>query len=150
RARATPWGWRQIRASAASHLACRRICPGPAFSTSALRSLLLPRPCRKRAPSLSDDDGGAGRGDHQHGAALADHFIVDVHADDGSGADPGGAHAHFGYGVLPGVLQHFLIGRRAAADDVADAGEEIAEDVGARDHLARDDAEIMLHRPAVD
>ena len=41
---------------------------------------------------------------------------------------------------LARFLQFLLVGGGAAADDVTDAGEEIAEDVGADDGLAGDDA----------
>ena len=58
-----------------------------------------------------------------------------------------GAHAarlghQLGERGLARVLERPLIAARAAADDVADAGEQVAEDVGADDHLAGDDAEI--------
>ena len=54
-------------------------------------------------------------------------------------------HRHFArLGETP------LVGRRTAADDVADAGEEIAEDVRADDGLAGDNAEITADGPAFD
>jgi hypothetical protein len=46
--------------------------------------------------------------------------------------------------------QLLLVGAGAAADDVADAGEQVLEDVGAQDRLAGDDAQVFGDRPAVD
>ncbi len=42
-----------------------------------------------------------------------------------------------------GFAQFLLVGGRAAADDVADTGKEVAEDVGAKDGLAAHDAEVL-------
>ena len=53
-------------------------------------------------------------------------------------------------GQILGAPQFLLVGRRSAADDVADAGEEIAEDVRAEDGLAGHQA-VVVHDPlAVD
>src|SRR3546814_9503052 len=47
-----------------------------------------------------------------------------------------------------GVAEHILIGTRAAADDVAYAREQVAEDVCADDHLAGHHAQIGGDRAA--
>ena len=47
---------------------------------------------------------------------------------------------------LPQLL---FVGPGAAADDVADAGEEVAENVGAHHRLAGDDAEIHADAAAL-
>src|SRR3546814_1946965 len=49
-----------------------------------------------------------------------------------------------------GVAEHILIGTRAAADDVAYAREQVAEDVCADDHLAGHHAQIGGDRAAFD
>jgi hypothetical protein len=57
---------------------------------------------------------------------------------------------HFGKRDFPRLAQRFLVGARAAADDVANAGKEIAEDIGAEDGLSRDDALVLDDLPAFD
>src|SRR5690606_36534992 len=79
--------------------------------------------------------------DHQHPAALpeADVLVVEVHADDGVGAQrPGGLEHLRDRGVL-GLPQALLVERAAPADHVADAGHEVTEDVGPEDRLAGDE-----------
>src|SRR3546814_2392371 len=51
---------------------------------------------------------------------------------------------------LAGAGEDVLIFARAPADDVGDAGEQVAEDVGADDDLAGDDAQIFADRAALD
>src|SRR5690606_18368825 len=51
---------------------------------------------------------------------------------------------------LLGAAQRVLVAAGAAADHVADAGEDIAEQVGADDGVARDDAEMLEDAPALD
>src|SRR3546814_16842179 len=51
---------------------------------------------------------------------------------------------------LAGAGEDVLIFARAPADDVGDAGEQVAEDVGADDDLAGDDAQIFADREALD
>ena len=46
------------------------------------------------------------------------------------------------YYIVAGSLQLALIGCRASADDVADAGKQVLEDVGAEDGLAGDEPEV--------
>src|SRR5690606_17230649 len=58
--------------------------------------------------------------------------------------------AQFLEGFAARIAQGALIGAGAAADDVADAGEQILEDVGADDHLAGDDAQVLADRPALE
>ena len=43
---------------------------------------------------------------------------------------------------LPGTGELFLVGGGPAADNVANAGEQVLEDVGAKDRFAGDDAEV--------
>ncbi len=46
------------------------------------------------------------------------------------------------HGDVAGALQFLLVGAGTAADQVADAGEQVLEDVGAEDRLAGDDAAV--------
>jgi hypothetical protein len=51
---------------------------------------------------------------------------------------------------LPRRAKLFFVRGRASADNVADAGEEILEDVGAEYSLAGDDPEVALHSLSFD
>src|SRR5690606_31837201 len=53
-------------------------------------------------------------------------------------------------GFLASVTQGAFIGAGTAADDVADASEEILEDVGTHDHLAGDNAIVVKNGAALD
>ena len=92
----------------------------------------------------------AGGGDHQHAAVLAKHFVIEVDADHGVGAEPPGAVFHFLHGLRAGRDEFFFVRAAAAADDVADARSEIADEVHAGDHLSEDDAFILGDGPAFD
>jgi hypothetical protein len=71
-------------------------------------------------------------------------FVVDIDADDGVGAQLCGLLLHLGHGDVLGLTEFAFVGGGAAADDVADAGEEVLEDVGAENGFAADDAEVLV------
>src|SRR5512139_256556 len=98
---------------------------------------------------LFDDDRRAARAYHQHRAALAERLVVEVDTDDGVRAHPLRVLAHFRERRLAGVREHVLVRAGAAADDVAHAGEEVADDVGADDRLAARDADVAHDAPAL-
>ena len=81
---------------------------------------------------------------------LADDFVVEVDADDRLGAQTLGGGGHLLEGNLPRLLQFLFVGAGAPADDVPNAREEVAEDVGADDGFAGDDAAVVADRPAFD
>src|SRR3546814_7292729 len=68
---------------------------------------------------------------------FSQHLIVDVDAHHGVRALVARLGLKLGERRPAGVAEHILIGTRAAADDVAYAREQVAEDVCADDHLAR-------------
>jgi len=92
---------------------------------------------------LAQEDGGAAGGDHEHAATGAEVFVVEVDAHDGVGAQGFGAFLHFAQGDVLGVAQFVFVGGGASAHDVADAGEDVFEDIGAQYGLARDDAFVL-------
>lgn len=92
-----------------------------------------------------DHHGGAADADHQHAAVLAHHLVVDVDAHHGVGPQRLGTLLELLEGDLPGPGQLFFVGAGATADDVADAGEQILEDVGAEDGFAHDDATVLAN-----
>src|SRR5690606_18164042 len=94
-------------------------------------------------------DGGARDGDHEHGTVPAHDLVVEVDADDRIGAEPAGLLFELPQRLVARVAQRPLVGAGAAADDVADAGEQVLEDVRADDHLADDEAEILGGGPAL-
>ena len=71
------------------------------------------------------------------------HLVVEVDADHGIAALLLGRLRHLGERQLARIAQLRLVGGRTSADNVADAGEEILEDVGADDRLAGDDAPVV-------
>jgi hypothetical protein len=95
-----------------------------------------------------DDHGGARGRDHQHRAALTDRLVVEVDADPRVGAQFRRRLAHFGERGLAGAGEDVLVRARASADDVAHRREEVADDVGADDGLAGDDAQVPGDPPA--
>ena len=81
---------------------------------------------------------------------LADHLIVEINADHGVRAEPGGFILNFLQRNLARFAQRLFIAAGPAADDVANAGEKIAEDMRAQDRLAGDDALIAGDGAAFD
>src|SRR5690606_2430898 len=75
---------------------------------------------------------------------------VEVDADDGIGAEGLGLVLQLAQGFAARVAQGPLLGAGAAADDVANAGEQILEDVGTDDDFADNDAEVFAGGPALD
>ena len=89
--------------------------------------------------------------DHEHGLPIAAQMlVVQVDADNGVGAKRFGLLDHLLQRQGLGCLELFLVGPRPTADDIADAGEEVAEDVCAHDRLAGDDPEITVNGRAFD
>ncbi|MNN88757.1 hypothetical protein D3C81_2064820 [compost metagenome] len=73
------------------------------------------------------------------------HLVVDVDADHGVGTQCLRALFELIEGDLAGPGQLFLVGTGAATDDVADAGEQILEDVGAEDGFAHHYAAVLAN-----
>ena len=94
------------------------------------------------------NDGGAAAGDHDHGVALSDGFVVDVNAYDGIGAEGFRAFTHFFQCCLFGFDEHFLVAAAASAEDVADAGHEVFKEVCTDDDFTGDDAAIVVNGAA--
>ena len=88
-------------------------------------------------------DGGAGGGDHEH-IALAEHLVIHIDAHDGVGAQRRGALLQLVEGLGARHHQLLLVTCRSAADEVANAGAEILQEVDAGDYLAEDDAVVAL------
>jgi hypothetical protein len=68
---------------------------------------------------------------HQHFVAGAEHFVIEIHANDGVGAEFPRAILQLGNRQVASPGEFFLIGRGAAAHKIADAGKQILEQVGA-------------------
>src|SRR5690606_836196 len=62
------------------------------------------------------------------------------------GSQTAGLSLKLSHRLIAGVAHGVFVGTRPAADDVANAGEQVAEDVGADDDLADDDPEIFTNR----
>ena len=90
-------------------------------------------------PSL-DHHRRARRRDHQHRAAVLHlhGLVVQVHADDRIRAALAGGFDHVLQRLGLGTAQHLFVAAGAAADQVAQAGEHVAEHVGAEDRVAAD------------
>jgi hypothetical protein len=88
---------------------------------------------------------------HQHRAAAGgDVFIIEIDADHGIGAQLRAPRPAFRKRDFPRFAQRFLVGARTSADDVANAGEDIAEDVGAENRLSGDDTLVLDDLAAFD
>ena len=84
--------------------------------------------------------------DHQHAALSADRLVVDIDADDRVGTALRRFLLHLRERNFPRPLEFFLVGCRAPANDVPNAGEEILEYVGAQDCLAGYYAVVAMNR----
>jgi hypothetical protein len=109
---------------------------------------MKPRPYIRRAPlgklsASTEFYGSSRRCDHEHRAFFAQHFIIQVNADDGVSAYVAGFSGEFGQGSLAGIAQGIFIGARTATDDITDASEQIFENVSADDAFARYNAKIF-------
>ena len=93
---------------------------------------------------------GAADAHHQHAALGTDGFIVDIDTDNGIGAEIGGLLTQFLEGDGARLFQFFLIGRRATADDIANAGEDVFENIGAENGLTGNDTVITHDLAALD
>ena len=88
--------------------------------------------------------------DHQHAAAGADRFIVDIDADNRISAKIPGLLAHFAKRNVFGLAQLGFIRRRSAAHDIANRREEIPKDVRAEDGIPGDQSQILDRFLSVD
>src|SRR6266540_4990078 len=102
-----------------------------------------------RIESLHQDCRSARRY-HQHPVVGAEHFVVEIDTDDCVGAELLRLRLEFGERHIPRALQFRFIGGRAAADDVADAGEDVFEDVRAEDGLTGNDAKVLRDALSLD
>lgn len=75
--------------------------------------------------------GSTATGDHEHGTASANGFIIQRHAEHGIGAKSLGTLLHFGQSLVLGTAEHFLIGLGTSAHNVADGCKEISNHVHA-------------------
>ncbi len=80
--------------------------------------------------------------DHHHAVGLAEHFVVEVDADDAVGAEFRGRSFHVVERGVARAGQRALVAAGTPADNVAHRREQVAEDVGADDRFAVDDAEV--------
>jgi len=124
-----------------------------------MRMAQWPAPCcrptgnaRYRASGVVQHHRRARRRHHQHAATVADlhGLVVEVHADHRIATEALGVFHHLAHRGVLGITQHLLVRARAPTHDVADAGEEVAEDVGAEDRLAGDHAEIAADLVAIE
>ena len=70
-------------------------------------------------------------------------LIVDVDPNDGVGTHLSGASGHFIHGLRAGLDQFIFIGAGTAADDVADAGREVPDEIYAGDDFSENDALVF-------
>ena len=88
--------------------------------------------------SLIDDYSRPGCGDHQHTVVGSEHLVVDVDAHDGVGSHPAGALCHLVHGILACIYKLILIRAGASADEVADAGCKVLDEVHSGDDFPKD------------
>lgn len=67
--------------------------------------------------------------DHHH-SALPKDFVVEVNPDDGVGVHQAGPLRHLFKGVVSGRHQGVFIGLGSPTDDIRDARQDVAKDVG--------------------
>jgi len=128
---------------------------GPTVRRFALRSIALrlvapQRRQRRRGDPLGGGFelyGGARGAGHQHAVGLAEHFHVNPHANHGVGTQQPGPSAEFLQRHLPRPLQGGFLGPGPAVHQIADRGEDVAEQVGAEDRLAVHQAQVVADRP---
>ncbi len=117
-----------------------------------------PRPRRRlKANESNTDPDGLSNGNrcaadayHQHGALCADRFVVQVDADDRVGPEIPRLFGKLFKSDLARFLQFGLIRSGSSANDIANAGEEVLEDVRAEDGFAGDHAVVMSDGLAFD
>ena len=80
--------------------------------------------------------------DHQHAPVLAYRFVIQIDTDHGIRTHLGGLFLHFLQCTVFGPAQHFLVGAGSASHNVAYAGKQVPENVGADYGFTRDDAPI--------
>src|SRR6185503_15557919 len=107
------------------------------------------RSCATPPSLLGQNRRAAGR-DHQHPVVRAEDLVVEIDADDGVGAERLRVRLELGDGEITRPFQLPLVGGRAAADDVADAGEDVLEDVRTENRLAGDDTEVFRNALSLD
>ena len=81
-------------------------------------------------PELNNDSASADN-NHEHGAASADGFIVDVEAYNGICAYGFGSFHKFGHSGLLAFAQNLFVAFDATAESIAQVCKEILKDVGA-------------------
>src|SRR5688572_11759487 len=83
--------------------------------------------------------------DHQHPTAAAhrDRLVVEIHGHHGVAPEVLRLLAHLVERDVLGLAELLLVRRRPAPDDVPDAGEEIAEDIGTEDRLAAHEPDVL-------
>ena len=97
----------------------------------------------------SDDDRRARRDGGEHAVVRACREVVDVDADHGVGAHLLGAPAHLADRGARRLLQLVLVGARAAPEEVGQARADVLDHVHTLYRLARDHAEVLLDRVAL-
>src|SRR5690606_30434966 len=88
--------------------------------------------------------------DHQHRSLFADDLIIEIDTNHGIGTKTARVLLDFGESFRTRIAHGVLIRPGAATDDVANAGKQIAEDVGADDDLADHQSEIFTDGTAFD
>ncbi len=96
-----------------------------------------------RMALAADFHRGAADGHHQHAAVFTNSFIIDINADHRVGAQLFRLIFQLFERDQARLAQLFLISARAAADDIAHAGEEITKNVGAEDRFAGHNAAVF-------
>ena len=93
---------------------------------------------------LFDCHCSAAGADHQHGTA-ADGLIIEIDADDGVCSHGTSLLLHLIQRNILCFAQFLLVRCGPSADDIADAGKEILEDIRSEDRFAADEAVILLY-----
>src|SRR5215207_7233230 len=90
--------------------------------------------------SLPHANGGAAGGDHQHAASFAhlDRLVIQIDTHDRISPKRLRLRLHLPDRNLTRLRQLLLVRTGSTADDVADAGEQVHEDVRTQDCLALD------------
>ena len=93
-----------------------------------------------------DNHGSSARRHHEHPVSLAKHLVVQVHPDHRVATCFLRALLKLSQRDVPGSLQLTLIGGRPSANKVADAGEQVLEEIGAKNRFSGDDSAVLVMR----
>ncbi len=85
---------------------------------------------------------------HQHGAAVADGFVIQVDAHDGVAAQGCSTVGHLSEGCILGLAECTLVRAASSADYITNTGKEILHKVGTDDGFASHYATIFTDRVA--